>query len=303
MSRPEEDSALGARDGVKHHLLRTATALLRVTALGLSIIVSLVIVARYTDLLDRYFIYFPDIEVFQDPGDRGLDYEDVFFEASDGIKLNGWYVPGRSTLTWVWFHGNAGNISHRVDNLVGLHSRLGVNIFIFDYRGYGRSEGSPSEQGTYLDAEAALAYLRSRGDVDQQKIVLFGRSLGCAVAAEVATSNKVYAVVLESPFTSVPAMARRHYPYLPGAGLLVRTKYDSLAKVKDIHAPIMVLHGDRDEIAPFEMGKEIFEAANPPKRFYAIEGAGHNDTYLVGGHAYYETLESFLDAPGSGMSE
>jgi hypothetical protein len=124
------------------------------------------VIARYTGLVDRYFIYFPDSEVSQDPGDKGLEYEDVTLVAGDGVKLHGWFVPGPGEMTWVWFHGNAGNISHRIENLVDLHDRLGLNVFVFDYWGYGRSEGRLSEQGTYLDAEAALAYVRSRPDVD-----------------------------------------------------------------------------------------------------------------------------------------
>ena len=257
------------------------------------------VIARYTGVLDRYFIYFPDREVSQDPGDKGLRYEDVTLVAADGIRLHGWFVPGPGEITLVWFHGNAGNISHRMENLVDLHDRLGLNVFVFDYRGYGRSEGRPSEQGTYLDAEAALAYVKTRPDVDGRKIVLFGRSLGCAIAAEVTISNDVYAVVLESPFTSVQALAKRAYPFLPGIGALVRTRYDTLSKVRQVSAPVMVLHGDRDDVAPFDMGRELFEAANPPKRFYSIAGAGHNDTYLVGGSAYYSALADFLRDPSA----
>ena len=279
--------------GIARRLLRTGGALL---AIG----VTIVLVARHTVLLDRYFIFFPDRELVQDPGDRGLDFEDIRFTTSDGVTLHGWYIPGRGGTTMLWFHGNAGNISHRVDNIEGLHERLGVAVFIFDYRGYGLSEGAPTEQGTYLDAEAALAYLRSREDVDPQKLALFGRSLGCAVAAELAIRHDVYAVVLESPFTSIPAMAKRAYPFLPGVGSLVRTRYDTLAKVRDVRVPIMVVHGDQDEIAPFDMGQEVFEAARPPKRFYAVEGAGHNDTYEVGGALYYDALGEFLESPADG---
>lgn len=265
--------------------------------MGLAIVAALGLAARFTGLIDRYFIYFPDKELTQNPGDMGLYYEDVTFTTSDGLRLHGWFVPGESEMTLVWFHGNAGNISHRVEHLAELHTRLGMNIFIFDYRGYGRSEGRPSERGTYLDADAALAYLRSRPDVDGQKMVFFGHSLGCAIAVEAAAGNSAYAVVLESPITSIQAMARRAYPFLPGAGALVRTKYDTLAKIKGINAPLMVLHGDRDDTVPLDMGRELFEAANPPKRFYAIEGAGHNDIYVVGGRAYYDELAGFLADP------
>jgi fermentation-respiration switch protein FrsA (DUF1100 family) len=201
----------------------------------------------------------------------------------------------------VWFHGNAGNIGHRADNLAELRARTDAGIFIFDYRGYGRSQGSPSEEGTYLDGEAALAHVKSRrGAQPQQKVVLFGRSLGCAVAAEIAARHSVEGLVLESPFTSIQRMARKMYPFLPGVGRLSRTRYDTLSKMGSVHVPVMVLHGDRDEIAPFEMGREVFEAANPPKRFHTIEGAGHNDTYVVGGTGYYQALAGFLDDPATG---
>ena len=215
----------------------------------------------------------------------------------DGVELHGWFVPGTSDLTWVWFHGNAGNISHRVDNLVEVHKRLGVAVFIFDYRGYGRSQGTPSEKGTYLDAEAAMAYLGSRGDVNQNGLVLFGRSLGSAVAVEVVKVHAVYALIIESPLTSVQRLAGRMYPLFPGIGRLITTKYDTLSKVRGIRTPFMVLHGDRDEIVPFDMGEEIFAAANTPKRFYTIEGAGHNDTYVVGGVEYFDALKIFLENP------
>ena len=292
-------SGAGEKPEARRSTRRAVKALRRPAILALSIIVTLAIVVRYTDLVDRLFIFFPERDLLQDPGDSGLEFDEVFFRAADGVGLHGWFVPGRGETTLVWFHGNAGNISNRVDNLAELHSRLGVNIFIFDYRGYGRSEGRPSEQGTYLDAEAALAYLRSREGVVQDRLVLFGRSVGSAVAAEAATKNEAYAVILESPFTSIRAMAREHYPFLPGLGAIVRTKYNTLAKMGNIHVPIMVLHGDSDKIAPFHMGRELFEAANPPKRFYGIEGAGHNDTYHVGGRAYYEALASFLEDPAA----
>ena len=286
--------------GIRHLCLRIARSLLRIVVTILAISVVIGLTARYTNLIDRYFIFFPEKELLQDPGDRGLEFEEVYFNASDGVRLHGWFIPGRSEKTMLWFHGNAGNISHRVDNIAKLHSRLGVAIFIFDYRGYGRSEGTPSEEGTYRDAEAALAYLGSRQDGDARNLVLFGRSLGSAVAVELAAKHDVYAVVLESPFTSISAMAKRAYPFLPGIGLLARTKYDTLAKIKDVQVPVMVLHGDRDDIAPFDMGREIFEMANPPKRFHTIKGAGHNDTYLVGGAAYYDALAHFVKDPSGG---
>ena len=278
---------------------RAAISSIRPLALILSILVAIGIVGRYTNVIDRYFIFFPERELFMSPADRGMEFEDVFFDTQDGFKLHGWFVPGTDEKTMVWFHGNAGNISHRVDNIHELHTRLGLSIFIFDYRGYGQSEGQPSEQGTYLDGDAALEYVASRGDVDGQRLVLFGRSLGCAIATEMATRHDVQSLILESPFTSIQAMARRVYPFLPGIGLLAKTRYDTLSKIKDISAPVMVLHGDRDETAPFDMGQEVFDAAHTPKRFHAIEGASHNDTYVAGGDTYFEALADFLSDPAA----
>ena len=258
-------------------------------------------VSRHMNLIDRYFIFFPRRELFRYPTDRGMEYEDVFFETQDGIKLHGWFIPGTDDRTILWFHGNAGNVSHRVDNLYELHAKIGLNVFIFDYRGYGKSEGQPSEKGTYIDGEAAIEYVRSREDVDDQKLVLFGRSLGCGVATEIAIRHDAYALILESPFTSILAMAKKTHPFLSKIGLLTNTRYDTLAKVENVTVPIMVLHGDRDDTCPFDMGLEIFKAAPPPKRFYNVKGASHNDTYLVGGEEYFNILADFLFDPyGSG---
>jgi fermentation-respiration switch protein FrsA (DUF1100 family) len=244
-------------------------------------------------VIERNFIFFPEKAMVEDPGNLGLDFEDVYFTTIDGVKLHGWFVPGESEVTWLWFHGNAGNISHRLDNLNILQARLGVSVFLFDYRGYGRSEGRVSEKGTYRDAEAALAYLESRPDVDHEKIVFFGRSLGCAVAVDLASRHPPYALILESPFTSISDMAKRVVPLLP-IGTLLRTKYNSLSKISGISAPLLVLHGDRDEVVPIESGQQLYQAANEPKKFYTIPDAGHNDTYIVGGEEYFAALRQFL---------
>ena len=253
-------------------------------------------------LIERRFIFFPERELVATPADWGLSFQDVYFTTSDGVRLHGWFVPGEGELTWLWFHGNAGNISHRLENLTLLHDRLGVSILLFDYRGYGRSEGHISEEGSYRDAEAALAYLRSRPDVDADKIVLFGRSLGCAIATDLATRHQVYRLILESPFTSVPDMANRTFPLLP-VGLLMKTKYDSLAKIKAVTTPLLVLHGDRDETVPIKFARRLFQAANDPKEFSTIAGAGHNDTYAVGGEAYFATLRRFVEGDVQSQAE
>lgn len=273
-----------------------------------AVLVVLGVVVGQTSLLDRMLIFFPERELVGDPRALGMEYENVFFEAADGVRLHGWFVPGRSDNTLLWFHGNAGNIAHRLDNILVLHRRLGTGVFIFDYRGYGRSDGSPSEKGMYSDAEASIEYLRSMPGFDSDtNLIIFGRSLGCAVAVEMATRYGSRAVILESPFTSIRAMAKLTNPLLSSVvpvGAVVKSRFDSLSKIKDVRTPVMVLHGDRDELIPLEIGRELFDAASEPKRFYTIEDAGHNDTYAVGGEAYFDAIAEFINDPGgAGVTE
>lgn len=252
--------------------------------------------------MEEKFIFFPSAAINQTPRQIGLVFDDVTFTAVDGVRLNGWFVPHPgANITFLWFHGNAGNISDRLENIRLLHDRIKMNIFIFDYRGYGRSDGIVSESGTYRDAEAALAYLRSRKDVDPKQIVFFGRSLGAAVAAELAMREQCLALLLETPFASIRAMARAAYPWLP-IGPLIRTRYDTLDKIARIKAPLLILHGDQDEIIPFSQAKELFEAALEPKEFYTIRGARHNDTYIIGGEAYFAALKDFIARAAARLS-
>lgn len=251
--------------------------------------------------LEKYLIYVPERTLEATPRDAGLAFEDVWFPAGDGVRLHGWLIPAPETrFTLLWFHGNAGNISHRVDNIRQLHrhlpSPLRPAIFIFDYRGYGRSAGRHSdlsEEATYLDATGALAYLRGRQDLAGTRLLYFGRSLGAAIAVEMARRQAPAGLILETPFTSIRDMARVALPLLPVGGLL-RTRYDSLAKIGEIRVPLLVLHGDRDDVVPYQQGRRLFEAANPPKTFYTIGGARHNDTYLVGDRPYFEAWRRFL---------
>jgi uncharacterized protein len=245
--------------------------------------------------MEANFIFYPSATIEHTPRQVGLEFEDVFFATRDGVRLNGWFIPHRQARsTLVWFHGNAGNISHRVENIKLLHDKVKINIFIFDYRGYGRSEGRVSEEGTYLDGEAALDYVRERLDVERKKIVLFGRSLGAAVAAEMANRYDSQGLILESPFVSIREMARVVFPLLP-IGPLLQTRYDVREKIRKIKTPLLVLHGDRDEVVPFAQGKTVFDAAPEPKKFFTIAGAQHNDTYLVGGDSYFQQLQIFID--------
>jgi len=244
--------------------------------------------------MEEKIIFQPDARIHQTPGNVGLACDDVYFAADDHVRLNGWFVPhARSASTRLWFHGNAGNISRRVENIKLLHDNVNVSIFIFDYRGYGRSGGVASEEGTYRDGAAAIELLRQRYGVGPNKLIIFGRSLGAAVAVEMATRVQSLAVILETPFTSVRDVARDKLPFLP-LGPLLKTRYDVVEKIRKLRSPLLVLHGDRDEVVPFSHGQRVFDAAPQPKWFYAIAGAGHNDTYLVV-DPYFATLRRHIE--------
>jgi hypothetical protein len=246
--------------------------------------------------IEDRFIFHPDHVTDRDPSHIGLRFEDVFFTTQDGLRLHGWFIPHQDArATLVWFHGNAGNISDRLLNIKLLHDRINTNIFIFDYRGYGRSEGTASEKGTYLDGEAAINYLLGRHEAAARRLILFGRSLGAAVAAEMAIRFASLGLILESPFVSIPEMARAIFPSLPIAWLL-QTRYDTMEKVRLVKTPILVLHGDRDATVPFAQGKRVFEIASHPKKFHRIVGASHNDTFFVGGEEYYGALRDFIES-------
>ena len=240
------------------------------------------------------FIFFPDPALVGTPSSLSLQYEDVEFAAADGTMLHGWWVPGDRAETLLWFHGNAGNISHRLDNLRLLHDIVGASVFLFDYRQYGRSSGSASERGLYDDARGALAHVRGRPEVDPTRLVYFGRSLGSAVAVDLAVTDPPAGLILETPFTSIREMARR---LLPGPlSALVPQQFDNLAKIGAIRSPKLFIHGDLDDLVPYRHGQRLFEAAAPPKSFFTIPGAGHNDTYLVGGSDYFREIAAFCDS-------
>ena len=280
-------------DGRFRHSLRMVRTLTVIVAA--LILVSLV--ARHMLILDRMMIYFPERGLAATPSSVGLDYEDVYLTAADGTRIHGWHIPGESDITLLWFHGNAGNISHRIDNILILHRRLGISVLIIDYRGYGLSEGRPSEKGIYMDAEAAFGYLVDElGLGAERDVVLLGRSLGAGVAAEMATRHRVRGVVLESGFTSIREMAEASGSPLPIPLVLnlFEARYDSISKIGRVESPVMILHGDRDDTVPYWMAEKLYAAVNDPKTLYPIRGAGHNDTYHVGGEAYFEALEEFI---------
>ncbi len=250
--------------------------------------------------MENSLIFYPTSGMDGTPKELGLPYEDIYFTTEDDVKLNGWFIPspeGEDTL--LWFHGNAGNISHRLQNIRLIHEKVKTHIFIVDYRGYGRSEGRVSEEGTYKDALAAYHYLRSQKDIAPKRIVIFGRSLGAAVAAYLAHREEALALILETPFASIREMAKAVFPYLP-IGPFLSTEYDVLANIKRVQQPVLVLHGDQDDIVPFVQGKMVFDAALEPKEFYTIRGAKHNNTFTVGGDPYFAALKSFIERAAAG---
>jgi fermentation-respiration switch protein FrsA (DUF1100 family) len=266
----------------------------RLAARGLrAVAIAAVLLLVLPVLFEKQLIYHPSRAHDVSARDLGLAHETVALTAEDGVKLDGLFLPAKDArMTILLTHGNAGNLSHRLDRTIFLQSELGASVLLFDYRGYGRSEGAPDEEGTYRDARAAYRWLTEVRGVSPDRLVLFGESLGSAVALDLALAHPCRALVLESPFTSVPDMAAVVLPFLPRA--LVRTKYDNLAKIARLRVPLLVLHGERDEVVPFAQGRRLFEAAPEPKRFYAIPRAGHNDTYVVGGAAYWRAVSEFL---------
>ncbi len=246
-------------------------------------------------LLDQLFVYHPERWIDRDwRALSRLPLEDVWFPAADGARLFGWYVEASGTNAVVlWCHGNGGNIIHRLDNLRYLH-QLGFSVFLFDYRGYGRSHSLlPSESGLYQDVLGAYDYVTRKRLVRPERLVLFGRSLGAAVAGELAAQKPAAGLVLESPFPSVEAVARHYYRGYPVHWLL-GAEYRLIDRVPHLSLPKLVMHGDRDHIIPIQLGRQVFDAAKPPKDWYVIHGADHNDTYLVGGSAYFRRLADFI---------
>ncbi len=247
--------------------------------------------------MDNAFIFFPTRDIVMTPKSAGLPFEDVYITTADEVELHGWFVPGDPQQPVIlFFHGNAGNISHRVDNLRLFHQQLGVSVFIIDYRGYGKSSGKASEEGTYADARGALNWLHDKG-WGNDRIIYFGRSLGAAVATQLAVESQPAGLVLESPFASVAAMGRRHNPILYFLlGWLLQSEYDTLSRIDQTDAPLLLFHGTRDTIVPNKMGEEIFARANEPKTLHLIVGAGHNDTLSHGQREYWQAWRTFIDS-------
>jgi fermentation-respiration switch protein FrsA (DUF1100 family) len=238
-------------------------------------------------------LYFPLRQLEASPAAHGLVFQDVAFAAEDGVRLHGWWIAarGQDRLGHVLhFHGNGGNISHRLLDAEAL-ARAGFDVFLLDYRGYGRSEGHPSEAGTYRDARAARQAALARPEVDPARLYYLGESLGGAVALNLALETAPRGLVLQSVFTSVRDMARLHYPVVPAA--IVPDAYPSLRRVRDLRSPLLVLHGEVDDLVPVAHGRAIFAAAPEPKHLHVFPRAGHNDLLLVAGQEYARVIEAW----------
>jgi fermentation-respiration switch protein FrsA (DUF1100 family) len=280
----------------------------------LLIVAVLVAVALWLRWREPHMIFYPTRDVEPTPDKLGLRYEDVWLTTADGVRINGWFLPasgvgrvtsrgaeqtpaevsGPTTLTIFFLHGNAGNISHRFEKFEVFRD-LGADVFIIDYRGYGRSEGTPNEQGTYLDAQAAYEYLtgRARPPGAPRSIVVYGESLGAAVAVDLASKVPVRGVVIEEAFTSVGDVGQKMFPFLP-VRWLVRNKYDTLNKIGHINAPLLILHSRDDEFFSMRHAERLLAAAREPKQLVELRG-GHNDAFAVSAQTYRDALRKFFD--------
>lgn len=237
-------------------------------------------------------IFFPIRELQQTPADWQLDYEDVWINSADGVRLHGWYIPRQGARqTVLFFHGNAGNISHRRESIEIFH-QLNLNVFILSYRGYGNSEGKPDENGLYNDARSAWRYLTEDRKIQQQDIILFGRSLGGAVATALAAEVKPAGLILESTFSSAKDMAAELYPVLHWV-IYLRYKFDTATRLRQVQSPVLVIHSADDEIIPFNLGQKVFNAASEPKQFVEIRG-DHNGGFLLSQPQYGKALGAFI---------
>lgn len=247
----------------------------------------------YARFYENKLLFFPSRKISLTPQNTGLPYEDVFLKSPAGATLNGWLVRAghpRQAATILFFHGNAGNVSHRLEKIALFHE-LGLNVFILDYQGYGKSTGRPSETGIYQDAQAAYDYLLQRSDILKDKIVVYGESLGGAVAVDLASQHPLAGIILESTFSSAQDMAKVILPFVPTC--LVRVKMDSLSKISRVTAPKLFIHSRYDEIVPFRLAQKLFNAAPQPKEFLEIDG-DHNEGYRISFKLYREGISHFL---------
>ena len=261
-------------------------------ALVIGIIIIFGSQAIYLYLNQSRYVYFPTRKITANPSDIGLLYEDVTIKTTDEVNISGWYIPAeKSRAVILFFHGNGGNISNRLD-LIKIFYELRLNTFIIDYRGYGRSEGEPTEDGTYLDATAAWDYLVEKKKIAPDEIIVFGRSLGGPIAAWLAMDRKTKGLILDSTFTSIKDIGAKLYPYLP-VKRFFKFDYSTISYLKVVNSPVLIIHSKDDEYIPFIHAEKLFEFANEPKQFLEITG-GHNIGFMTSKDIYIEGINSFI---------
>ena len=243
----------------------------------------------------RRLIYFPSPGPVPSAAAVLPTGRDVVLDTEDGIRLGAWFFPGRRGAVLVC-NGNGGDRSMRAALAVALN-RMGLSVLLFDYRGYGGNPGRPSEEGLAADARAAQAWLAAQPEVDSDRIAYFGESLGAAVAVGLAVQRPPAALMLRSPFTSLADVGAVHYPWLPIRRLLL-DRYPSVERIASVHAPLLVIAGDRDDIVPLSLSRRLYDAAVEPKRFVLVPGAGHNDPELLDGRHMLDEMKGFLSSTG-----
>lgn len=265
------------------------------TSLGAAGASLLSVFAAPLEWLKNNFVFHPNTSVRISPAEYGFTYEDVWFGGPDGKTLHGWYLPGDGDALFLWFHGNAGNISNRLDHARLLTDRLGVSHFLFDYQGYGNSTGRPSIPGIVADGRDAIAVVRERGWAQDKQLVYLGESLGCAVVIAAGIEQPPDRAILLAPFYSLRAMGER---VLPPLAFMVDEDLNSARLIGQFRAPLLVIHGTDDWTIPYQQGRDLFALANPPKRFHTVSGGGHTDLHLVGGTEYFQVIQELLKEPG-----
>jgi hypothetical protein len=238
-----------------------------------SAIIAYIVVITFIYFYQRNLLYHPSENNYQNDKIQ-FNYEEIFIKVDEKIKLKSWIIKKdlRQFKTLLIFHGNAGHLSNRIYKLNELN-KLDVNILLVSWRGFSGNKGSPSEQNLYKDAEATIKWLNEQ-KIKNDQIILYGESLGSGVAIEMGKRNNFNSIILESPFTSIENSAKIYYPYLP-VRLLLKDRYDSISKIKMIKTPILIMHGMKDDVVPFSMGKELFEKANKPKHSYFTPDDDH----------------------------
>lgn len=272
----------------------------RVLRFLLTLAVAYVVALLLIRIFESRFIFFPNYPSRLD-GDwnpPGLGVEDTRITAADGVKLHAWWIPRKdSQFTFLAFHGNAANIANRAD-VYRFLADTPANILALEYRGYGKSGGNPSESGMYKDAQAAYDFAVNEKGIPPDRLVSYGQSLGTAVATRLAAQRKVAALVLEAPFPSAAVVARRFFWFLPGLSLLVHGQFDTASQLRQVSAPVMIVHCRQDPVIPFDLGQKVFQSAHDPKVFVTIEDECHEEASIVSPARYRQALNSFIASIG-----